>query len=122
MISCDFYFRCLCKPGYKPHLTNHHKCVDFDECAEMTAHCPPNSSCKNRNGSYECKCNKGFSSRSSDQDSPSYNEAIHCIPTIDNMQDKEDYGNGAAKNKGKKKRKKKVRQPNPDCRTPIYGF
>ena len=26
----------------------------------MTAHCPPNSSCKNRNGSYECKCNSGF--------------------------------------------------------------
>ena len=101
-------FRCLCKPGYKPHHSNHLKCVDFDECAEMTAHCPPNSSCKNRNGSYECKCNSGFELKSSDQDHLSHNDAVECVPIKDNMHINGTGENGAKKNKKNKKRKKKV--------------
>ena len=82
--------------------------MDFDECAEMTAHCPSNSSCKNRNGSYECKCNSGFTERGSDQDVFSHNDAIECVPSKDNMHINGDNEIGAKKDKKKKKRKKKV--------------
>ena len=75
--------------------------MDFDECAEMTAHCPPNSSCKNRNGSYECKCNSGFTLQSSDQASSSHNEAIECVPSKDNMHIIGDNENGDKKDKKK---------------------
>ena len=100
--------RCLCKPGYKPHHSNHLKCVDFDECTEMTAHCPPNSSCKNRNGSYECKCNSGFTPRTLSQDNSSLSESLQCIPRQDDLHAKEKSETKDSKNKKKKKRKKKV--------------
>ena len=103
-------FRCLCKPGYKPHHSNHLKCVDFDECAEMTAHCPSNSNCINRNGSYECKCNPGFVSKTSNQDISSLNESFECVPSKDISQVNEKNGTNGSKTKKKKKRKKKVLQ------------
>lgn len=103
-----FSTRCLCKTGYKQHRTNHQKCVDFDECTEMTAHCPPNSSCRNRNGSYECKCDPGFIIQSSDKESIDNPETIQCFPD-DTSINAEENGNRTNKGKRNKKRKKKVK-------------
>ena len=99
---------CLCKTGYKQHSKNHLKCVDFDECTEMTAHCPPNSSCRNKNGSYECKCEPGFTLRSSDNNIIDNPETIRCVPN-DTSINAEGNDNRHNKNKKKKKRKKKVK-------------
>ena len=82
--------------------------MDFDECTEMTAHCPPNSSCKNRNGSYDCKCDPGFSPKSSTKEIVDNAETIRCVPT-DTLNTIEENGNRHNKNKRKKKRKKKVK-------------
>ena len=35
-------------------------CADVDECADGTASCPEDSSCRNVEGGYECPCNCGF--------------------------------------------------------------
>ena len=92
--------RCLCKTGYKQHPKNHLKCIDFDECAEMTDHCPSHSTCANLGGSYECICNDGFISGNALGDSNHINEieGLQCIP-------KE---NSKSRKKKNKKRKKKV--------------
>ena len=34
--------------------------ADLNECLTETAACPPNSSCANTDGSYECHCDGGF--------------------------------------------------------------
>ena len=73
----------------------------------MTAHCSPNSSCRNKNGSYECKCDPGFTLNSPDDDIIDNPENIQCIP-IDTSINAEENGHRPNKNKGKKKRKKKV--------------
>ena len=99
--------RCLCKTGYKQHPTRHQKCVDFDECAEMTAHCPPNSNCKNRNGGYECKCNPGFTSKLPNIDTADTVEAFQCVPDNVTTINKNDSANLPNKNKNKKKKKHK---------------
>ena len=33
---------------------------DYDECIDYNYHCPADSHCINSDGSYTCKCNKGF--------------------------------------------------------------
>ena len=96
--------RCLCKTGYKQHLTNPLKCVDFDECTEMTAHCPANSSCKNMNGSYKCQCHQGFSEIATGD----HRESIQCNPNRPTGASDDDHNTGS--HKKKKNRKKKVRR------------
>lgn len=34
--------------------------ADYDECRDFNYHCPHDSHCINKEGSYTCKCNKGF--------------------------------------------------------------
>ena len=97
--------RCLCKTGYKQHLSNHLKCVDFDECTEMTAHCPANSSCKNMNGSYKCQCHQGFSEIATGDNK----ESIQCDPNGATGASDYDHSTGSHKKKKSRNRKKKVR-------------
>ena len=73
----------------------------------MTAHCSPNSSCRNTNGSYDCKCDPGFKLKSSSNDIIDNPETIECIPDNTSI-NAEENANRLNKNKGKKKRKKKV--------------
>ena len=52
-------FTCIpCPSGMEPnaHRTD---CIDIDECKHDICH--PNASCQNIPGSYNCKCNAGFS-------------------------------------------------------------
>ncbi len=34
--------------------------LDYDECSSERNYCPPNSTCENRMGSYNCICNAGY--------------------------------------------------------------
>ena len=34
---------------------------DIDECASMVPYCSPDATCNNTKGSYQCRCNEGFS-------------------------------------------------------------
>lgn len=49
--------RCACAEGYE---RVDGECVDVDECAKDKHDCPENTECVNTEGSYECKCTKGF--------------------------------------------------------------
>ncbi|KAD2804486.1 hypothetical protein E3N88_37863 [Mikania micrantha] len=54
-------YRCRCKEGYEgnPYVAN--ACQDINECDRGIHNCEHDSMCKNTNGSYTCKCPKGFS-------------------------------------------------------------
>ena len=34
---------------------------DIDECASTVPYCSPDATCSNTKGSYQCRCNQGFS-------------------------------------------------------------
>ena len=40
---------------------NFHLVIDINECRNATAPCHANATCTNSQGSYTCKCNKGYS-------------------------------------------------------------
>ena len=40
-------------------------CVDVDECSSDTNECDPNALCTNVEGSYVCRCKKGFTGNGS---------------------------------------------------------
>jgi hypothetical protein len=48
----------LCASGYECKLVD--GCVDIDECANGTANCSVNATCKNTHGSFTCTCNPGY--------------------------------------------------------------
>jgi len=48
-----------CAEGYKPNSETN-QCDDINECEAGTAQCPENSRCVNREGSFKCICNAGF--------------------------------------------------------------
>ena len=108
--------RCLCKTGYKQHPKNHLKCIDFDECVEMTDHCPSHSTCANLGGSYECICNEGFISDNALGDSNYINEieGLQCTPIEKSLTRDEhnDVDSNKSRKKKKKKRKKKKNRKN----------
>lgn len=49
---------CECYEGFEKDEEGN--CVDIDECERQTHDCPPNSDCKNTEGSYECICRPGY--------------------------------------------------------------
>ncbi|XP_072462638.1 adhesion G protein-coupled receptor E2-like [Notamacropus eugenii] len=60
-------YHCTCKPGYtlpsgKETFSNAtmNNCQDIDECQLSTSICKPHGLCKNKPGSYMCKCKPGF--------------------------------------------------------------
>ncbi|CAH1239804.1 HMCN1 [Branchiostoma lanceolatum] len=48
---------CKCNPGF---LGNGEHCADIDECSAELAHCLPEASCRNTEGSYRCECPTGY--------------------------------------------------------------
>ena len=59
-------YKCGCRNGYKfitkvnwELYINEPSCVDIDECSNRGV-CPKKSTCQNTNGSFICKCDKGF--------------------------------------------------------------
>lgn len=48
---------CTCKTGWQGDDCS----LDVNECVDIDPYlCPANSFCENTNGSYRCKCDKGF--------------------------------------------------------------
>jgi hypothetical protein len=52
---------CVCPGGYDTDPNNPNGCVDVDECSSGASECDEHASCHNREGSYDCICNDGFS-------------------------------------------------------------
>ncbi|KAL8238289.1 hypothetical protein R6Q59_019370 [Mikania micrantha] len=54
-------YRCRCKEGYEgnPYVAN--ACQNINECDRGIHNCEHDSMCRDTNGSYTCKCPKGFS-------------------------------------------------------------
>ncbi|KAM0847397.1 hypothetical protein ACQ4PT_055040 [Festuca glaucescens] len=53
---------CQCNEGYdgNPYVLGVNGCQDIDECSRIQNACPDNSHCTNRDGSYTCKCRRGY--------------------------------------------------------------
>ena len=56
VISCQEGKSCTCCNGYR--LDNDSKCIDIDECEELTNNCDTN--CQNLQGGYQCYCDPGY--------------------------------------------------------------
>ena len=58
----------------------YHKCPDIDECALNLDSCHINATCINTEGSYVCKCNKGFMGNGFDCEKTCYESCLygHC--------------------------------------------
>ncbi|KAG2303463.1 hypothetical protein Bca4012_062217 [Brassica carinata] len=52
---------CVCKDGYdgNPYLSNEHGCQDFNACTTGRHNCSDPSTCKDKVGGFECKCQFG---------------------------------------------------------------
>ncbi|KAI2668383.1 Nephronectin [Labeo rohita] len=58
-IERDGEIGCLCPPGLYLALDNR-TCKDKDECLTGNHRCSHQASCVNTEGSYTCKCEKGY--------------------------------------------------------------
>ncbi|XP_048581956.1 uncharacterized protein LOC5522228 isoform X2 [Nematostella vectensis] len=66
--NTDGSFKCSCKSGYTPKFSeavgdapaNLTSCDDIDECALGVATCPASADCVNNDGSYTCRCKRGY--------------------------------------------------------------
>ena len=56
VISCQEGKSCTCCNGYR--LDTDSKCIDIDECEELTNNCDTN--CQNLQGGYHCYCDPGY--------------------------------------------------------------
>ncbi len=50
--------KCECNPGFTPFDENN--CADINECSSNRHDCSPNAECLNLEGSFTCKCLRGF--------------------------------------------------------------
>ncbi|XP_027016012.2 adhesion G protein-coupled receptor L4 [Tachysurus fulvidraco] len=70
--TCDSK-QCLCRQGF---FGNGMKCVDYNECVNLTNICGDNANCTNTIGSYYCICVPGYKSTGSHQFQP--NDGTYC--------------------------------------------
>ncbi|KAM9852921.1 latent-transforming growth factor beta-binding protein 4 [Aulostomus maculatus] len=71
-------YRCLtsCEPGYR--VASSGECVDVDECVNKTA-CGAHAICQNLEGTFQCVCDRGFTSTADGKSCEDENECVSLL-------------------------------------------